>query len=156
MSQRKDGVMQRMSILALLVAIGIMTGCSGVSNVSYPMSDGTYRNQRTVSDPHAFAPTHSRSWLETCKAKPGTQEPDYTNCVETVDPRYATTSGYLDGMGASMVQAGAIVGGSYLIGQGLKGSRSTITQEGGGASQSQDQDQGQRQEQRITPPPRHR
>jgi hypothetical protein len=127
-----------MSFILTVIAL-VLTACAGVSNVSYPLADGTFRNQRSVSDPHAFAPTQARSWLETCQAKADNPtEPDYTRCTDAVDPRYATVSGYADGIGAAAVHSAGFVGGMYLLGQGIgdSGSRTTNTNSGGGNTAS--------------------
>ena len=141
--------MNRVVILGSLV---MLVGCSSVSNVSYPLADGTFRNQRTVSDPHAFSPTTQRSWMEICAAKDGQVgakdlEPDYTKCGESADLQYAVNAGYLDGFAGAAVQAGAIAYAGHAIGRGLGNSGDTVTQEGGGASQSQRQGQQQGQSQ---------
>ena len=148
-----------MTRILTLITLLTITACSGVSNVSYQRADGTFHNQRTVSDPHAFAPTAQRSWLEICQPIKGTTEPDYMNCTEATDPRYATTSGYADGIGTAVVQGGAFVGGMYLLGQGIADSGSVTNQSGGGATsqsnavnvQSQSQSQVQSQHQFNTP-----
>lgn len=141
-----------MNVVILAVLGMLMVACAGVSNVSYPLADGRFQNQRTVSDPHAFAPTQARSWLEVCQAKadaPG--EPDYTACSQTVDMRFSTVSGYADGIGSAMVHSAGFVGGMYLLGEGIGDSGSTTNQttnqQGGGATQSQGQLQGQFQKQ---------
>jgi hypothetical protein len=126
-----------MKTFGLILTIVALVGCSGISNVSYPLADGTFKNQRTVSDPHAFAPTQARSWLETCQPKAeNPKEPDYTRCSDAVDPRYATVSGFADGIGAAMVHSAGFVGGMYLLGQGIgdSGSQTTNTTTGGSAT----------------------
>jgi hypothetical protein len=128
----QGGIMKAASV-ALLMSV-LVVGCSSVSNVSYKQADGTFKNQRVISDPHAFAPTAQRSWLEVCQAKQGMpDEPDYGNCNNAVDSRYATVSGYADGIGSAVVHSAGFVGGMYLLGQGIADSGTTVQQSGGGA-----------------------
>lgn len=142
-----------MSRWLVVILLSITVGCAGVSNVSYPLSDGTYHNQRTLTDPHAFSPTVQRSWMEICQAKADAAEPDYTQCSSQGTVQFATTGGYLEGLGAAALYSGAIVGGAALIGNGLAQSGTTVNQAGGGAQQSQNtsassyQSQGQSQAQ---------
>lgn len=120
-----------MSVLCLSVS-----GCAGVSTVGYEMG-GRWHVQRTISDPHAFAPSVQRSWMETCDKN---DKGEYVNCAEQGTVQFATTSGYLDGLGAAALYSGAIVGGSALIGNGLKHSGTSVNQNGA-ASAGQTQTQ---------------
>lgn len=138
-----------MKYVLCALSILTLTACSSVSTVHYPMADGNFKVMRSVSDPHAFAPTSQRSWLETCAPKvEKASEPDLTNCTDPVDPRYATVSGYADGIGSAVVHSAGFVGGMYLLGAGIADSGTTVQQQGGGASQQQGQGQAQGQHMR--------
>ena len=63
------------SVLAICVLlVGSFAACSTnsflpVHQYGDPSSNGTALGQRTVSDPHAFAPGTQRSWMEVCQRK---------------------------------------------------------------------------------------
>lgn len=144
------------AVIGIVVVAFLTAGCSGVSVVGYPLDNGKHMVQRTVSDPHAFAPTTQRSWLEVCDRRVETRETPsgqveevehYDNCERDGQVQFTTTNGYLDGLGAAALYSGAIVGGAYFIGKGIGDSGTTVNQSGGGASQAQSQFQEQRQTQ---------
>lgn len=132
----------------------LLGGCSGITRVPIlnpGQTEGRVMVQTTVTDPHPFSPTHSRSWMEECDYH---QEHDrftlmtkhvYEDCSGTTHQQFATSSGYLDGLGAAALYSGAIVGGAALIGNGIAKSGSTINQNGGGAQADQSQVQTQQQ-----------
>jgi hypothetical protein len=131
-------------------------GCSSISVVGYPIENGKHRVQRTVSDPHAWAPTTQRSWMETCDATPISAKPkengfeqeyNYHHCVTEGQVQFSTNSGYMDGFGKSVVQTGAILGAAAILADGIRDSGSVTNQTGGGATQSQQQGQHQGQQQ---------
>lgn len=157
----------RNGCVSVLVAVCLLVGvaCAGVSRVPVvPASQHDNKVairglvQTTVSDPHAFAPTTQRSWLEVCdyRVDRGEDEnvvqfPDYIyeNCTRDGAVQFTTTNGYLDGLGSAALYSGAIVGGAYFIGKGLGDSGSNVSQSGGGSSQTQQQGQIQGQQQGI-------
>lgn len=136
--------MKNLSIVSVLCLL--MVGCSGMSTVGYKIEGGRYTVQRTVSDPHAFSPTTQRSWMEICNEK---IDEEYLHCTRDGLVQFATVNGYLDGLGGAALYSAAIVGGAYFIGDGIRHSGSTTTnntnQTGGGANQNQGQAQGQSQ-----------
>ena len=114
----------------------LIVGCSTNSFVPvHNLTETTTLGQRTVSDPHAFAPGTQRSWLEVCQRKVSA---DNKKTVTYVEPctsvildgtQFATFSPYVTGIATPVIQAGAIVGGAALIGNGIRqsGSRTNNT-----------------------------
>lgn len=110
----------------------LIVGCSTNSFVPvHNLTETTTLGQRTVSDPHAFAPGTQRSWLEVCQRQVSA---DKSKTVTYVEPctsvildgtQFATFSPYVTGIATPVIQAGAIVGGAALIGNGLRHSGST-------------------------------
>lgn len=138
------------------VVILMLGGCSGVSQVGYPIqkngnvNEWKHRVLTTISDPHAFTASAPRSRLEICDGTPvkGSDANgfpllfEYSHCVGETSWLETPTTGYLDGLGKALVYGGAMVGTGALIGDGLSRSGDSINQSGGGATQSQGQAQG--------------
>lgn len=153
----KIGLSSIVSVLVLCMIVSVI-GCTGVSVVGYPLDDGQYLVQRTISDPHAFAPTTQRSWLEVCTRRVETVQHGQANaseiehfehCQRDGSVQFTTTNGYLDGLGSAALYSGAIVGGAALIGTGIaqSGSTTTLQSNQAGAAATQSQGQGQAQSQ---------
>ena len=51
---------------AMLLLLGLL-GCSGVSYVGHPLSDGTYKVQRNMITTHWLDPSPQTVWVEICK-----------------------------------------------------------------------------------------
>jgi len=139
-----------------------IVGCS--TNSFLPVHDftnGTTLGQRTVSDPHAFSPGTQRSWMEVCQRKDTKQkngsfkwtETEYVQpCTFTAEQpgtNFVTYSPYVNGLATPLIQAGAILGASALLADGIRDSRSSTTNNtssnGGNQAQGQGQLQGQGQ-----------
>ena len=115
-------------------------GCS--TNSFLPVHDftnGTTLGQRTVSDPHAFSPGTQRSWMEVCQRKDTKQkngsfkwtETEYVQpCTFTAEQpgtNFVTYSPYVNGLATPLIQAGAILGASALLADGIRDSGSRTT-----------------------------
>lgn len=142
-----DSIKPLLALLALALYSAFVLGCSGVSRVYIAdyATGGKALIQTTVSDPHAFAPTTQRSWLELCeKATPKPRvmragneaielrDYDYVNCQRQGDVQFTTASGYITGLAGPLLYSGAAVGAAALIGDGLaesgdRSSNSTTT-----------------------------
>jgi hypothetical protein len=128
------------SISAFICAILLLVsfGCSSQNFVVVRDGTGAHAGKvlgmRTVADVRALAPTDKLTWLEYCEAvTTHTLEvfssTDYVNCVEDSGllaiARNSVSTGYVAGIAGPVLQAGAIVGGAALIGNGISKSGST-------------------------------
>jgi hypothetical protein len=143
-------------LIVSLLSVVLLVGCAGVSRV--PLDKALTARQvvmTTVSDPHAWAPTTQRSWLELCDvtAKPAFDDKysfewvhTFQNCVPSGEVQFTSATGYVAGLVGPVLYSGAALGSAALIGPlGLAKSGPTVNQSGGGASQSQQQGQAQQQ-----------
>lgn len=122
-------------IAVLLVAV--LAACSTNSFVPvHDLGNGTTLGQRTVSDPHAFAPGSQRSWMEVCQKKEtqgkAGKSVNYVEPCEGVNiqgTQFVSFSPYVNGIATPVLQAGAIVGSSAILSSGIarSGSRTTNT-----------------------------
>lgn len=154
-----------LKFVSVMLCVIVLTACSGVSRVPLALHggevDGKVMVQTTVSDPHAFAPTTQRSWMEVCDYKKTEDHQEvYSNCDRAGIVQFTTQSGYLDGLGSAALYSASIVGGAALIGNGISKSGSVSTtntsQTGGGATVEQTQSQHQSGYQKIEQPRSHR
>lgn len=143
-----EGTMKAMMTIAIMV---LVMGCAGVSRI--PLDEkytGRQLVQTTISDPHAWAPTTQRSWLELCDVTVAPSkigwwlelfewEHKFANCVPQGEAQFSTATGYIAGAMQPLIYSGAMVGSAWLIGDGLSKSGPTVNQTGGGATQSQTQ-----------------
>ena len=116
----------------------LIVGCSTNSFVPvHNLTETTTLGQRTVSDPHAFAPGTQRSWLEVCQRQVSADKKKTVTYVEPCTSvildgtQFATFSPYVTGIATPVIQAGAIVGGAALIGNGIAKSGSTTNNSNG-------------------------
>ena len=116
----------------------LIVGCSTNSFVPvHNLTETTTLGQRTVSDPHAFAPGTQRSWLEVCQRQVSADKKKTVTYVEPCTSvildgtQFATFSPYVTGIATPVIQAGAIVGGAALIGNGIRHSGSTTNNSNG-------------------------
>lgn len=129
------GKKRNASIIGFLACSVLLSGCARVSRVPlYELKEATGRVQvqTTVSDPHAFAPTAQRSWLEECTYErlpfePGGEDYGFKDCSKATDPQFTTASGYISGLAGPLLYSGAALGSAALIGNGLADSRSTTS-----------------------------
>ena len=139
----------------ILLLAFLITGCSSTSYVLHYVdgkkAQGYVVRQVTMSDPHAFSPSHSYSWLELCQYthkdvpfKEAATHQQYVDgdtviygCQKNGEYHFATTSGYADGLGSAALYSGAMLGGAALISHGLSQSGSTVTQGANTQTQSQ-------------------
>ena len=119
----------------------LIVGCSTNSFVPvHNLTETTTLGQRTVSDPHAFAPGTQRSWLEVCQRQVSADKKKTVTYVEPCTSvildgtQFATFSPYVTGIATPVIQAGAIVGGAALIGNGLRHSGSTTNNSNGNSN----------------------
>ena len=100
---------------------------------------------RTAGETNLFRPSLSVMEVSVCVPEEGLNEisVDSNGETETCNGYYTpiatvqgTQSGSLTGLGGAMVQGGAIVGGAYLLGDGIRdsASRTDVNQNGGGAN----------------------
>jgi hypothetical protein len=127
------------SFIAAMVMATFIVGCT--TNSFLPVHEygdakknGRTLGQRTVSDPHAFAPGTQRSWMEVCERKVTAQksgtftwtETEYiqpcTFTAEQPGTNFVTYSPYVNGMATPLIQAGAILGASALLADGIRDS----------------------------------
>lgn len=130
----------------LIGVVLMLAGCGTNSAVGYPDGSGSYVVMRTLTDPSPFAATQQRNFMERCHTKTAD---GYTDCMFIITPndRHTSAPGYVAGplQYALPSAAGAYAG--YAIGQGLKGSGDTVTnntQSGAGASAQNQNSQQQR------------
>jgi len=135
-----------MRVWILIGVAVLLAGCGTNSAIGYPDGSGSYVVMRTITDPSPFAATQQRNFMERCRTK---TEDGYTDCSFIVAPndRHTSAPGYIAGplQYALPSAAGAYAG--YAIGQGLKGSGDTVTnntQSGAGASAQNQNSQQQR------------
>ena len=122
-------------IMLVLVSFGCSTNSFlPVHEYGVLGKDGTTLGQRTVSDPHAFSPGTQRSWMEVCQRKVadtffGTDITYKQPCEVTqlTGLNFVTFSPYVNGLATPLIQAGAIVGASALLADGIRDSASRTT-----------------------------
>lgn len=133
------------SFVAVLVMTVFLAACSTNSFLPINTVGNQMMGQRTVSDLHAFAPTTQRSWVELCTVKKEVGVLwDTTTFVSPCEPvtvvgsNFVSASGYIASLAGPLIQAGAIVGGAYLIGDGISksGSQTNVGQTNGGGNSS--------------------
>ena len=124
-------------LLVGLLSVCIMSGC---------VSAGTeYRDGmriRTAGETNLLRPSLSVMDVAICVEEPDRVETNMVNgetevcqgTYQSLATVQGTQSGALTGLGGAMVQGGAIVGGAYLLGDGIRDSASQVNQTGGGAS----------------------
>lgn len=108
--------------------------------------NGTALGQRTVSDPHAFSPGTQRSWMEVCQRTVKSQKNGAFKWTETTygEPctftaeqpgtNFVTYSPYVNGMATPLIQAGAILGASALLADGIRDSAARTTNSNGNSN----------------------
>ena len=136
------------TILLCVLALGL-SACSGMSRVPMFELDGETSGlntfMKTTSDPHAFAPTTQSVVIETCNYTvdyegPNAHSPKITvqvpSCLTITDHQFNSTTGYVAGMFAPMLQAGAMAYAGHEIGKGLgrSGSVNNTNVSGGNAT----------------------
>ena len=132
-------------ICAILLLVSF--GCSGQNFVvvrdGSGVNAGKVLGMRTVADVRAFAPTDKLTWLENCDVVTTHtlkvfSSTDYVNCVEDAPllaiARNNVSTGYVAGIAGPVLQAGAIVGGAALIGNGIRQSGSTTNNSNGNSN----------------------
>ena len=142
----------------IVMAMGLlMMGCA---------SHGTrYENGlmiRSAGETNMFRPSLSVLEVRSCRGAIEMVEEQEVCRGDYGEPMWvhASQSGALTGLGGAVVQAGAVVGASYLLADGIRDSASEVNQTGGGASQQQNQGQAQKQrqqqgqKQKTVPPPK--
>lgn len=126
-------------IASVVVCFTILTGCTGIN---IKAQDGMV--VRTVGETNLLRP--SLSVMEVVKCVPGDAR-HYEEIVVndekvgchgqfvTIATVQGTQAGALTGLGSAAIQGGAIVGGAYLIGDGIRDSadNTSVSQVGGGA-----------------------
>ncbi len=122
------------STLLAVLAMFSLTACTGFSVENYAVNKAQNYGDKAYNASHilpgvqfktvelyksnAFGPSYSYMLLYQCDASG-------VNCVE-VQRNPTTTPGYVAALIAPVIQAGAIVGGAALVGEGLKHSGSNI------------------------------
>lgn len=141
----------RFSLCFVLIVGLLVAGCATNSIVpvydlpDQPNGNGQKRQivMHTVSDPHAFATTVQRSWLEDCAFVREKDANDWTwerwkDChpVALEGTHVATSTGYISGLAGPALQAGGMVGAGALIGNGLSksGSQTNVNQSNAGGT----------------------
>lgn len=119
-----------MKVLLSVVGIMLLTGCAG-----QPVS--IVENMRFIRDGNteAFRPSLSVTVVQECVKERGYHETTRINdkvyhCdgqYKLVGTPYGTQAGSMTGLGGAMIQGGAIVGGAYLLADGIRDSGSTTT-----------------------------
>ena len=135
------------SSLFLMVMLLVSVGCSGanftVVRDGSGAHTGTVLGMRSVVDVRALAPTDKLSWLEYCtpevtRSLKVFSSTAYVNCEleNQILPvaKNSVSTGYVAGIAGPVLQAGAIVGGAALIGDGIRHSGSTTTNNTTGGS----------------------
>lgn len=149
--------MKLLQFFLVVLMISVLAACS--TNSFLPVHDyanGTTLGQRTVSDPHAFSPGTQRSWLEVCQRKENKQVSgkfkwSETTYVEPCEPtsiegtNFVTYSPYVNGLATPLIQAGAILGASAILADGIRDSASRTTNTNNTSSNGGTQFQGQGQ-----------
>lgn len=111
---------------ALLVSLALLTGCV---STGYKSSDGML--VRTAGETNMFRPSLSVMEVSKCVTdSTGRYEEVQTDdgvvgCYGTFMPIatvQGTQAGALTGLGSAAIQGGAIVGGAYLLGDGIRDS----------------------------------
>lgn len=128
------------SVLCVAVVMLVSVGCSGANFTVVRDGSGTHTGtvlgMRSVADVRALAPTDKLSWLEYCtpevtRSLKVFSSTDYINCEleNQILPvaKNSVSTGYVAGIAGPVLQAGAIVGGAALIGDGIRHSGSTTT-----------------------------
>jgi len=161
------------NVLVLLTSVVLLSGCVSAGTT---YQDGM--RVRTIGETNLLRPSLSVMEVSVCVH----DEHANTTYTDVLDGEaqschgeyvpmatvQGTQSGALTGLGGAMIQGGAIVGGAYLLGDGIRDSASQVNQNGGGAnsnseakaksrsssksSSKQYQSQYQRQSQRQTQP----
>ena len=121
----------------------MLVGCSsGTSFVPVEKRGEMMHGQKTVNDSFVFHPGAQHSWMTDCTI---TQDKDgkeiyVAPCKAAFNPgaHFVSSTPILPGVVSTVVTAGAIVGGSYLIGDGISksGSRTNINQSSESSSES--------------------
>jgi hypothetical protein len=144
-----------MPSFVVLLLVLLVSGCATDSFVAHPLGGGQYLVQRAVSDPHAWATTVQTSWLEYCAGKtvPAAWG-SYSNlelfdCKQEGPFKTFTQTGYVSGVLAPTIGAAGMVGAGALIGDGLKKSGSTTSNNIQGGMQSQSVTQSQSSSVRV-------
>lgn len=126
-----------MKLPILLVLLIVSLGCQSVSEVILDKKDGTALVQRTISDPHSFSTTSQHTWLESCTLtksvevitsyegnKYNKEVNNLSNCKQVSPYQSVSSTGYIQGLAAPLIQAGGMIGAGALIGDGLRDSGS--------------------------------
>jgi hypothetical protein len=127
-------------LCSILLGSLVTVGCATNSVVPISQVGPETLILRTVSDPHALAPTVQSSVHQLCQTDDqvtwyGGTTVRYRNCHEVVVPgaQLVTTTGYIAGVMGPVIYAGGILGGGYFVGRGLghSGGTTTTTSTGG-------------------------
>jgi len=135
------------SVLCVAVVMLVSVGCSGANFTVVRDGSGTHTGtvlgMRSVADVRALAPTDKLSWLEYCtpevtRSLKVFSSTDYINCEleNQILPvaKNSVSTGYVAGIAGPVLQAGAIVGGAALIGDGIRHSGSTTNNSNGNSN----------------------
>ena len=133
------------SVLCVAVVMLVSVGCSGASFIPVRPGNAEFAGKtlgmRTVSSVEALAPTDKKSWLEYCVPDVTYTWKVFKNtswdvpCIaeKEIQPtaNHSVATGYVAGIAGPVLQAGAIVGGAALIGDGIRHSGSTTNNSNG-------------------------
>ena len=128
--------------LMFLVWAFVVVGCSGVSRVPVEKRNGLMHMQTTVNDSFAFHPGSQHVFMQDCtiKVDKDGKETYVEPCKSAHNDgsHFVSSTPILPGVVSTVVTAGAIVGGAYLLGDGISksGSRTNVTNTGGNTSSS--------------------
>ena len=122
-----------------VMCVLLLTGCIS-SNVKYEHG----MRIATAGETNLFRPSLSVMAVEVCIPKEGRHTMDIVDGDEhhcygeykNVATVQGTQAGALTGIGSAAIQGGAIVGGAYLLGDGIRDSadNTNVSQQGGGAT----------------------
>ena len=131
-------------LLLSVMSLVMLSGC-----VSHKLTYEDGMRIRTAGETNLLRPSLSVLEVSVCVKQTGLQETHvHDGKTETCEGFYhplatvqGTQSGALTGLGGAMVQGGAIVGGAYLLGDGIRDSSTEVSQNGASDSSSQSKSQ---------------
>ena len=131
-----------MKTIAMGVLLLSLVGCG--SGLTLKPNGNFYQLESGTTN--AFRPSLTTMTTFMCVPEEGVQQrirvdEEVAECqgrFQVLNTNYGSQPGALTGVFGAMIQGGAIVGGAYLLGDGIRdsGDKTTINQTGGGASSS--------------------
>ena len=131
-----------MNILGVGILMVLLVGCG--SGLTLKPNGNFYQLESGTTN--AFRPSLTTMTTFMCVPEEGVQQQirvdeDVAECAgrfQVLNTNYGSQPGALTGVFGAMIQGGAIVGGAYLLGDGIRDSadKTSVNQTGGGANSS--------------------